>query len=620
MLRGACEFGILVSALSVTFRASQAGAQSAVSGDSRDEDSLRRIEAEKHFKLGFSLGSANQWEAALNEFRLSRAIYPTKSATKNAAIALRRLGRNAQAIELYTALLQELAKELQDAKSEEAKKAAAKEAKAIEAELSATQLHVGSLELRADDGIHLVVDGVQRGVTPLAEAIRLDEGSHTLRLSKDGFESSEVSFSVAGGERQQLNASLKPLVATGSLVIQEAGGLELDAVVDSAVVGKTPWTGQLAPGRHLVTLRGDRDLGTPPSAANVTVNRTTTLTLRAVPLDAALQVEPTPSNASVFLDDLLLGNGIWVGRLPSGPHHVDVVASSYLPSHQDLLQGRNQSAVLKTRLEPDSSNPLWRKPAKHPFYVELNAGALLSASFGGGTDESCGCSARSRPFGGLASLRFGYALDRLGFELAGGYLSISSSSTRTLTATGDPYAPSGFQSTGYHDSTNLRGPFAAIGLSYRMLEQFPITARLGLGLASLSSHTANSGTFSGEVTNPDLPSEKQTVSSRLAANAEATQQFLTPFGSTELRIGYRISKVFSADLGAALMIFFPPSVARAGTNELSSEGSRAATLVPPGSTWSTGTPVRPGVLQLPSENVAGPFVALAPSIAVRARF
>jgi hypothetical protein len=521
---------------------------------------------------------------------------------------LRQLGRNAQALELYASLLEEFSP-LQP-----------EEANTIASEMNATQAPVGVLEIRANDsGVRVVVDGVQRGVTPIAEAIRVDEGDHTVRLSKDGFESSEVALRVAGGRRQQVDAALKPLAETGLLVVQEASGLQLDAVVDSAVVGKTPWYGNLAPGRHLVLLRGEKNLGTSPSSANVRVHDTTALTLRAVALDAALQIEPTPSNASVYLDDLMVGNGVWVGRLPSGAHHVDIVASSYAPFHRDLLLERGQSEVLQARLDPDSSNPLWRKAQKIPFYLELAGGGLISPSLRGGTDRACGCSNRSRPLGALAALRVGYAPGRLGLELSGGYMSLSSSSTRTVEAAGEPLSPT-FQAKDYRDSTKLSGPFAALSLAYRMFDKTPFTARASIGLASLDSRTKNSGTFSGEVSNPDVRTEKQTVTSQLAGNAEATQHLLTPFGSTELRVGYRFSKVFSADIGAALMIFFPPSTPRAGINNLSNSQSRAALLIPPGSNWSTGNPVTPGVLQLPKEEIASAFIALSPSIALRARF
>jgi hypothetical protein len=198
-------------------------------------------------------------------------------------------------------------------------------------------------------------------------------------------------------------------------------------------------------------------------------------------------------------------------------------------------------------------------------------------------------------------------------------MSISSSATRTVDAIGDPNAPT-FQATRYRDSTRLSGPFAALSVAYRVFEKTPFTARAGVGLASFDSRTANSGTFSGQATNPAQPTETQTIAGPLAANAEATQHLATPFGSTELRIGYRLSKVFSADIGAALMIFFPPSVARAGTNNLSTSLSRAATINAPASKWSTGDPVGTVVLQLPREDVASAFVALSPSIAVRARF
>ena len=587
------------------------------------DDAHRKEAAQAHFNQGLSFAKAGDWEAALGEFLTSRAIFLTKSATRNAAIVLRQLGRNARALELYSSLLKEFSEPIAGPAA-----LTAEETTAIATEKTATEAQVGELEIRpADDGIRVVVDDVQRGVTPIAGAIYLDPGDHTVRLNKDGFEPSEVALRLLKGARLAVDGTLKPLVQTGLLVVQEATGLKLDAVIDSAVVGRTPWSGNLAPGRHLVLLRGEKNLGTSPSSANVKLNDTTTLSLRAVTLDAGLEIAPTPSNASVYLDDLVVGNGIWVGRLPSGQHRVDVVASGYAPFHRELLLIPGRSQVLRAQPEPDSSNPLWRKAQKIPFYLELAGGALVSPSLRGGTDQSCGCSAHARPLGALAALRLGYAPGRLGLELSGGYMSISSSATRTVQAAGEPLSSTGgqpitpiFKSSDYRDTTTLGGPFAALSLAYRLFEKTPFTARAGVGLASLDSRTANSGKFSGQISNPDLTTEKQSVTGQLVANAEATQHLVTPFGSTELRIGYVLSKVFSADIGAALMIFLPPSVPRAGTNNLSSSQNRAATLTPPGNDWSSGHPVTPGVLQLAKEDVASAFVALSPSIAVRARF
>jgi len=602
----------LVLVAGSTFPGRSAHAEQTSPNDVSSEEARRKDAAQDHFNQGIALANASAWQAALSEFLASRATFPTKSATRNAAIVLRQLGRNARALELYSSLLKEF--------SAGPAALTAEETAAIAAEMRATQAQVGELEIRpADDGIRVVVDDVQRGVTPIAEAIYLDPGDHTVRLNKDGFEPSEVALRLVKGARLQVDGTLKPLVQTGLLVVQEASGLRLDAVIDSAVVGKTPWSGNLAPGRHLVLLRGEKDLGTSPSSANVKLNDTTTLSLRALTLDAGLEIDPTPSNASVYLDDLVVGNGIWVGRLPSGQHRVDVVASGYAPFHRELLLEPGKGDVLQARLDPDSSNPLWRKPRKIPLYLELAGGALLSPSLRGGTDQSCGCSARSRPLGALAALRLGYAPGDFGLELSGGYMSISSSATRTVNAIGDANAPT-FQSTNYRDSTRLSGPFAALSVAYRVFEKTPFTARVGVGLASFDSRTANSGYFSGKVSNPALQTDNQVVTGQLAANAEATQHLVTPFGSTELRIGYRLSKVFSADIGAALMILVPPRVPRAGTNNLSSSQNRAATLTPPGNDWSPGHPVTPGVLQLPKEDVASAFVALSPSIAVRARF
>jgi PEGA domain len=593
--------GIILVSSAFFGRAAQA---QEAGGNATQTESDRRAQAEEHFRRGFLLGqSAGDWAAALKEFLLSRQIFPTKSATRNAAVALRRLGRNVEALKLYSSLLAEFPDQ----------------ADAVAAEIKATRLHVGDLEILAnDDGIRVVIDGVQRGTMPISAPIELDEGNHTLRLSKDGFEPAEIPVSISAGGHQQVTTTLKKLGELGMLTVQEADGRSFDVVVDAAVVGQTPWRGSLAPGRHLVVLRGEKNLGAPPSSAEIKLNETTTLTLRAVTLDSALQIEPTPSNATVYLDDVALGNGIWVGRVPSGAHRVDVIATGHLPFRQELLIQASQNMVLRARLDRDISNPLWRTAAALPLYIELMGGGLLSPSLRGGADERCNCSQRSRPLGAIAELRAGYSFGRFGLELSGGYLSLSENMTRTVVAAGET---SPFVATRYKDSTTLQGLLASVGVSYRMLERTPITARMAIGLASLRSSTANSGTFSGEISNPDDPTEKQSFSGPLSQNGEAPQVLVTPFGSTELRIGYRFSKAISADLGAALLILFPPNTPRVGLNNLGDSQSRDATLISPGTNWSAGGhPVIPGSVQLPHEDVAGAFLAVSPSVAVRVLF
>ena len=567
-----------------------------------------RAAAEACFKRGLSLANAGQdWDHALREFLESRRLFPTQSATRNAAIASRHLGRFVEATALYDALLSEFAGSL-----------SAAEIRAFTGERAALSTHIGELEIDvSESNAKIVIDGVQRGETPLAGTIQLDEGRHTLRLSKDGFVPIELELRILGGQHRLLQSTLNRATETGTLIVREASGQKLDVLVDSAKVGETPWQGEITSGAHLVLLLGPHHLGTPPSSAEIRTGQITSLDLRAVELSSTLRVEPTPANSTVLVDDVSVGNGAWIGRLPAGPHRIDAIAAGHLPFHQEVWLPPNQTSNVRARLERDVGNPLWRTLRQIPLVFELNGGALLSPTLSGGADDACGCRDRARPHGFIAGLRIGYLLTpRLALELGASYLSLSESMTRDILGQGERNSPI-FSASDYRDSTRLRGPLGLLSVSYRMLEKTPLTARLGAGIARLNSSTKNSGTFSGEITNA-TSGERQDLTLPLNI-AEAARVLYVPFASTELRVGYRFSRVFSVDIGAALSVFFPPRVARGGTDTTGSADVRGTLLHTP-ATWADGKPVVPGRLTLPRETVAGPFLTLAPTVAVQARF
>jgi hypothetical protein len=567
-----------------------------------------QAEAKARFLRGLALATEGRdWNAALAEFLESRRLYPTKSATHNAAFALGKLGRFVEAVAMYDGLFAEFANQLTTG-----------EARAFARERAASLARVGELQIDiAQPNANIVIDGVQRGETPFPGSIRLDEGRHTLRLSKDGFVPIELELQMAGGQHRVFQGALNRASQTGTLVVRESRGQQLDVLVDSARVGQTPWQGELSTGTHLVLLLGPRRLGSPPNTTEIRAGQTTSLTLQAVELSSSLRIEPSPTNSSVFVNDIAVGNGVWVGRLPAGRHRIDVIAAGHLPFRQELWLTPGQDADVRVPLERDAENPLWKTIGKIPLLVELSGGALVSPSLSGGADDACGCRERSRPHGFVAGVRVGYlATSRLALELGVSYLSISEAMTRTVRGQGEPSSPS-FTATDYRDSTRLRGPLGMFSVSYRMLRKTPLTARIGGGVARLHSDTRNSGTYSGEIVNHDLD-ERQTLSMPVSIG-EASRSFFVPFASTELRFGYQFSRVFSADIGAALTIFFPPEVPRGGTDTAGSDQIRG-TVLPSTSTWSDGSPVVPGRMTLPRETIAGPFIALAPTIAVQARF
>lgn len=389
------------------------------------------------------------------------------------------------------------------------------------------------------------------------------------------------------------------------------------------MVGETPWDGRLSVGVHSVALRGEGDMGAPPSSAEIQPNQTTTLRLSATRLDATVRVDPTPTSARVDVDGVTVGNGVWEGKLRSGKHQVEVTAEGFLAWRREVSVRSGQREVLRVALERDLSNPMWRESFFEPhLYLEALGGPALARSFAGGADAACsdaGCSDRSRPFGFLVGARGGYQLTSgLGLELFLGYLSLSESVTRQKSASGD--FPS--TATAFEDTTKLRGPAAALSASYQFFERTPLLFRVWLGAARAKADFSGSGTFRGRATT--VATGGQTLTYDFAEPVDIPEQspsLWVPFTGPEVRIGYRVSKRFAVDAGVAMFVMFAPTTARVGTSDRDrAKNERSQQLPDVPNAFSDGSTARLGLLRLGPDDGFGTFLTVVPSVAARLDF
>ncbi|WP_437671880.1 PEGA domain-containing protein [Sorangium sp. So ce131] len=154
--------------------------------------------ARAHFERGVALLQANDWAAALDEFLLSRRLYPTPKATNNAAVCLRELGRFDEALEMVESLLAGF-----PALSPEMRSAAESEAERLRDLVGAVAIE------GAEPGAALLVDGRRRGELPLRAPLRLNAGSHQIRVLKQGFEPFEATLEVAPRQTARLALRLR---------------------------------------------------------------------------------------------------------------------------------------------------------------------------------------------------------------------------------------------------------------------------------------------------------------------------------------------------------------------------------------------------------------------------
>ena len=516
-------------------------------GGAADEDAppdpAKRGEAEEHFKKGLQLLAEDAWQAALAEFLLSRELFPTRTALNNAAFCMRKLKRFDESLDLYEALLREYPTQSAD------KKAAAQK------EVAELRTLVGTIDvIGAEPGASILVDGKARADYPLIDPLRVSAGTHSVRLFKQGFQPFETTLEIAGGQTAKVDAKMPALVASGTLKVSEKNGLKLDVLLDGAVVGVTPWEGTVATGDHVIQLLGDGDQGTMPTAAPVAKDELSTLTLVAEPLEAGLIVNVKPLSASVRLDGVTVGRGVFDGRLRTGKHTVEVLAEGYFPKRQEVTVERGDRGELKFELERDESADAWRVPSKIVF--DVTGGVALTPTLGGDVAASCaeGC-AQSLGFGGMVMINGTYEFGSgFGLGLSAGIMQASQS----FEERGTSLTPVGLDglSGSANDDLRLRGVLAGAHASYRLGEQFPIRFRLGGGALISDARAVRSGTFATRSGGSfDAPA--------LESSSLSTFIYVDP----EVSIGYRLTETFEVGVGVQGVVLITPSAPTWGGDE-----------------------------------------------------
>jgi hypothetical protein len=499
----------------------------------------KREESRMHFEKAIALFEEESWDAALVEFLRSREVYATRAATKDAALCLRKLHRFDEALDLFQALLKEFPT------------LPAEDRSLAEHSIKELAALVGNIDIRAaESGATLVVDGRERGTVP-SPLVRVNAGTHLIRVSREGFLPFETQVQVAGAQTVIVQAKLAPLTRGGRLKVGEQAGKSADVIVDNVQVGKTPWEGALPAGNHMVVLRAPEGLGTQPVAAPVRLNEVTALTLTLEPLSAKLRIEPTPAGANVALDGIAVGRGVWEGPVRVGRHRVEVGSEGFLPVTRELQLTRDKREVVAVSLDRDPNSAAFR--AQNPPHVVFEAtGAFLaSPTLGGSLTNGCTapCS-KAWATGALAVLHGGYQLSSgLSFWLDGGFMSVAEPvKQRSVTLT--PRGLSQFDGVA-NDSLRLSGALlgASAGLSRGQTLRLRVRLSAGAFVGSATDQRKGSAVTSER---PGFPSTN--VDFDVTESPSAKYLFVAP----ELRAGLRLSQHWelSAGIGAWILLGF----------------------------------------------------------------
>jgi hypothetical protein len=493
-----------------------------VSAQSKDE-------ARARFERGMTFFDKKVWDAALAEFLASRAAYPTRSNTQNAAICLRNLNRHDEALDMFEALLKDFPN------------LAPAERTAVEKEIKELESLVGTVDVRApQDGAQISVDGRDRGTTP-SPPVRVAAGSHVVKVYKEGFAPVEKRIEVASRQNVLFEAHFESLAQSGRLSVTESENKPAEVVVGNVVVGKTPWQGLVAVGDHVVFLRGEGNLGTQPASATVRINQVTPIVLALEALECPLRVEPTPSGATVAIDGVVVGSGVWDGRLRKGRHKVEVAQAGFVPQERTMDLSPAKPERIMVSLERDPNSPLWRAQRGPRIFVEIAPSFPLALVLGGEVADS---GSSSFPLGVNGRAHAGYeTVSGLGFGIDAGYLYLTrviNDREETMRPVGKPEARGTAR-----DQTTLKGLLLGGSVHLRQgSEKMPLTLRVGVGALLANATDRRTAQM------PDGPGGPTVDVAATKSSADLVFLYVAP----EARLGYRITSNIELSAGVDVML------------------------------------------------------------------
>ncbi len=134
-----------------------------------------------------------------------------------------------------------------------------------------------------EPGATVLVDGIEVGLSPLPDAVRLRAGSHVIEARKDGFVEARETVQTAAGEQRQVSLALAPRVVAPTRLRVVADVPEAVVFVDGAPAGLAPAELDASPGAHEVRVEAPGHAAT-TIVATVVEGRTNEFAAVLVPL------------------------------------------------------------------------------------------------------------------------------------------------------------------------------------------------------------------------------------------------------------------------------------------------------------------------------------------------
>lgn len=307
-----------------------------------------------------SLPSAAQksWDAAIDQYEQSnwsgaeadflRAYELSKSPRVlfNVAVCQKNRGSYAQAIDTFK-------RELAEGKGTLARE----DEREILAAIAGLEKFVSELTVEVNvPGAHVLVDGVEVGVAPLATPVRVPTGERRVTARLAGYGEASQQVLVSGGKASSVRLALEAVQRTALVEVQVTGASNAVVKVDGKEVGPAPFRGKVAVAPQPVEFAAEAP-GFVRASQSVMLadGQTSRITLSLSPEQSKgrLTVVSRPEGGLIEVDGQPRATTRFEGALDAGTHQVVVKKRGYYTFVQDVELKRGEGRSLTASLNED---------------------------------------------------------------------------------------------------------------------------------------------------------------------------------------------------------------------------------------------------------------------------
>ena len=219
-----------------------------------------------------------------------------------------------------------------------------------------------------ENGAKVFVDGNYIGETP-CKTDKLKSGSHSVKVMKEMYNSTEKSIVVNDG--QTTNANIEMSVNFVNVTINTDA--DSDIYVDEELKGKGSWTGRLYEGSHYLEARKPSHK-TIAKNINLIIGKNETITLEAPkPICGFMDISTTPIMADIYID------GKHYGQTPSvisdlliGEHELKLEKSGCATLTKTITIKENETLTINEKLQTGKEITISTDQSGDKIYVDGN--------------------------------------------------------------------------------------------------------------------------------------------------------------------------------------------------------------------------------------------------------